>query len=324
LQLNIHRFKVLARFGLMHIVATNICVWIRTLVLESLKEITAYHQRRGLAPEDNAILETIRQHTLRNAGLVLGTDLGPKIETEWEPLSVSRNIQEASSEEVPANVLSRVVRSTVESIVLNTREKLQNSPAANAAGAFATFTTPSTTTTTTEAYTTTPSTTTAGYLSNLWNKIVTTAATTVSTTTESSFDDDSSEEVLTTARAYPRNWGEAIPTMFTKTTEDPTTTTTASNFFNNMLGQMGTYDFQRNGTSSNIDQPFESLENLFPQALQALSTIGPNATSCGRVNIMGTIVQDSAPYLYPFIVEYSLIGAVVIYVMWRHIGRYPK
>lgn len=27
----------------MHVVATNICVWIRTLVLESLKEITDYH-----------------------------------------------------------------------------------------------------------------------------------------------------------------------------------------------------------------------------------------------------------------------------------------
>lgn len=36
---------------------------------------------------------------------------------------------------------------------------------------------------------------------------------------------------------------------------------------------------------------------------------------------MGTIVQDSAPYLFPFIVEYSLIGAAVVYVMWRHIGR---
>lgn len=31
----------------MHVVATNLCVWIRTLVLESLKEITQYHQRLG-------------------------------------------------------------------------------------------------------------------------------------------------------------------------------------------------------------------------------------------------------------------------------------
>lgn len=49
-----------------------------------------------------------------------------------------------------------------------------------------------------------------------------------------------------------------------------------------------------------------------------------NTTFCGRVNIMGTIVQDSAPYLFPFIIEYSLIGAAVIYIMWRHIGRYPR
>lgn len=44
-QLNIHRFKVVARFGLMHVVATNICVWIRTLVLEYIKEVTLYHQK---------------------------------------------------------------------------------------------------------------------------------------------------------------------------------------------------------------------------------------------------------------------------------------
>lgn len=55
-QLNIHRFKVLARFGLMHIVATNVCVWIRTLVLEALKEITTYHYNRGVSTEDGIIL----------------------------------------------------------------------------------------------------------------------------------------------------------------------------------------------------------------------------------------------------------------------------
>lgn len=64
-----------------------------------------------------------------------------------------------------------------------------------------------------------------------------------------------------------------------------------------------------------------------PQALiksfhNNFTTISPNY--CGRVNIMGTIVKDSAPYLFPFIIEYSLIGAAVIYVMWKHIGRNPK
>lgn len=81
--------------------------------------------------------------------------------------------------------------------------------------------------------------------------------------------------------------------------------------------------------TSNIDHPFQSLNELMPhaEAYSQLSTIAPfhkNATSCEKVNIMGTIVEDSTPYLYPFIIEYSLIGAAVIYVMWKHIGRYPK
>lgn len=31
----------------MHVVATNVCVWIRTLVLETLKDITVYHKSLG-------------------------------------------------------------------------------------------------------------------------------------------------------------------------------------------------------------------------------------------------------------------------------------
>ena len=46
--------------------------------------------------------------------------------------------------------------------------------------------------------------------------------------------------------------------------------------------------------------------------------------SCGRWDIMGNVVHLSAPYLYPFVIEYSLIGAAVIYIMWRHIGRSPR
>jgi len=57
---------------------------------------------------------------------------------------------------------------------------------------------------------------------------------------------------------------------------------------------------------------------------EALTEDGTISNSCGRVNIMGTIVQDAAPYLFPFIIEYSLIGAAVIYVMWKHIGRHPR
>ncbi|GBP91476.1 Proton channel OtopLc [Eumeta japonica] len=72
-RLNIHRFKVVARFGLMHVVATNICVWIRTLVLESLKEITDYHVKNPQGtPEESVFGKAIRRQTLRNSGKVFG------------------------------------------------------------------------------------------------------------------------------------------------------------------------------------------------------------------------------------------------------------
>lgn len=35
----IHRYKVLARFGLMHMVATNLCVWFDNIVRETIREI---------------------------------------------------------------------------------------------------------------------------------------------------------------------------------------------------------------------------------------------------------------------------------------------
>ncbi|XP_043208161.1 proton channel OtopLc-like isoform X5 [Amphibalanus amphitrite] len=46
--------------------------------------------------------------------------------------------------------------------------------------------------------------------------------------------------------------------------------------------------------------------------------------TCGRVNIMGAIVRDASPYLFPLMIEYSLIGAAVLYIMWQNIGRCPR
>ena len=39
---------------------------------------------------------------------------------------------------------------------------------------------------------------------------------------------------------------------------------------------------------------------------------------------MGDIVTKSAPYLYPFLIEFSLIGAAVLMVMWARIGKNPR
>jgi hypothetical protein len=49
-----------------------------------------------------------------------------------------------------------------------------------------------------------------------------------------------------------------------------------------------------------------------------------NNFTCGRNYIMGDIVSFTAPYLYPFVVEYSLIAAAVLIAMWRSIGGNPR
>lgn len=38
---------------------------------------------------------------------------------------------------------------------------------------------------------------------------------------------------------------------------------------------------------------------------------------CTRTNIMGALVQEVAPFLFPCTIEYSLICAVILYEMWK-------
>ncbi|XP_069675448.1 proton channel OtopLc-like isoform X2 [Periplaneta americana] len=42
---------------------------------------------------------------------------------------------------------------------------------------------------------------------------------------------------------------------------------------------------------------------------------------CRRTNIMGSLVQDASPFLFPCTIEYSLICAAILYVMWKNICR---
>ena len=112
-----------------------------------------------------------------------------------------------------------------------------------------------------------------------------------------------------------------VPSTTASSTTEATSTVASilNNLYQTITGQNAT------------EAPVESFDSIVPAALTAIAgdasittNTSINGTNCGRVNIMGTIVADSAPYLYPFVIEYSLIGAVVIYVIWRQIGRYPK
>jgi hypothetical protein len=42
---------------------------------------------------------------------------------------------------------------------------------------------------------------------------------------------------------------------------------------------------------------------------------------CSRTNIMGQLVQNASPFLFPCTIEYSLICAVILYEMWKKIRQ---
>ncbi|XP_055636582.1 proton channel OtopLc isoform X2 [Toxorhynchites rutilus septentrionalis] len=45
----------------------------------------------------------------------------------------------------------------------------------------------------------------------------------------------------------------------------------------------------------------------------------PEYVDCQRTNIMGTLVQNASPFLFPCTIEYSLICAVILYEMWKKV-----
>ncbi len=57
--------------------------------------------------------------------------------------------------------------------------------------------------------------------------------------------------------------------------------------------------------------------------------LGPNFFSDNEEKVfnicpnLGDTIEHSSVYLFPFIVEYSIIGSAVLYRMWKHIGRNP-
>ncbi|XP_072159404.1 proton channel OtopLc isoform X2 [Bemisia tabaci] len=42
---------------------------------------------------------------------------------------------------------------------------------------------------------------------------------------------------------------------------------------------------------------------------------------CRRTDIIGSLVQNASPFLFPCTIEYSLICAAILYVMWKNISR---
>lgn len=49
---------------------------------------------------------------------------------------------------------------------------------------------------------------------------------------------------------------------------------------------------------------------------------GPHSLyECRRTDIMGALVQNASPFLFPCTIEYSLICAAILYVMWKSMAK---
>ncbi|CAH1127289.1 unnamed protein product [Ceutorhynchus assimilis] len=307
-RLNIHRFKVVARFGLMHVVATNICVWIRTLVLEYIKEITNYHldllNSTKIAPTETLapFAESIKQHTLRNANTVLGThmakpDVFAPIKTTAASLLAATNFKNVAA------TTARGVHAYFNNIVTE-------------ATTLAPATTTMISTTTKRMFTTTAKT----IPTMLWR--TTTAPTTTTTFLPPTLR-------TTMARSWQAITTEKSFFPHAAKTFAPSTYATFRDFFdlrsfNNIVANDIANVAEEPEYDTNSTELFDSLKPAAFLRYFTASNVSSNGTYCNKLNIMGSIVEDSAPYLFPFIIEYSLIGAAVIYCMWKHIGRNPR
>ncbi|XP_072388952.1 uncharacterized protein OtopLa isoform X1 [Diabrotica undecimpunctata] len=338
-RLNIHRFKVIARFGLMHIVATNICVWIRTFFIEYLKDITKYHLKYFNATNissETSLGESIKAHNLRNANTVLGTHRAVP----------DRILETTTSLPITTTITSLFDRfiTTLRPVPRNPNPWAFPSPTpeknipANLWKIMPTTASTTTTTTTTTPFPTTPRYFARTTVARVWRAITTSFSSTTTTTTTT----PSTTTRFTTSTTTPSTTVSSTFTTAASTTM-PTTTISSTfsfqNFFDSSLVRSITADNINSASEDKTVDLFpeisntvannetEFLNDIIPQAFSFTSSYNRttnNSDYCGRLNIMGTIVEDAGPYLYPFIIEFSLIGAAVIFVMWKHIGKNPK
>nr|XP_040240603.2 proton channel OtopLc-like isoform X2 [Anopheles coluzzii] len=77
-------------------------------------------------------------------------------------------------------------------------------------------------------------------------------------------------------------------------------------------------------TTSTTTEGAGSSEELLLDALnhtlvRRATGADPEYVECQRTNIMGSLVQNVSPFLFPCTIEYSLICAVILYEMWKKV-----
>jgi len=71
-RMNIQKNKIIGKFGLMHMLATNCCIWIRTLVRESVREIVDLKSLLRVPQRKQNCTSVLKQETKLRVGIVKG------------------------------------------------------------------------------------------------------------------------------------------------------------------------------------------------------------------------------------------------------------
>ena len=70
-----------------------------------------------------------------------------------------------------------------------------------------------------------------------------------------------------------------------------------------------------------------AVETVISKPLKVYIEGRSNTTTlemCRKQNILGETIENTSVYLFPFIIEFSIIGAHILYNMWTNVGKGPK
>jgi len=228
-RLNIHQFKCLARFGLMHIVATNLCVWIRTIFKEGIKDIATYRVSRGEGVSEDFMIkegyQILRQRFGNDSFWIHG----------------------------PYHYIMKAIF--------------------HGDGIYRAF--------------------------SLYPQT----------------QGPPGRDMLSTTRAPPPfnpGYNPAYPPGSGGGGFDPT-----------YPGQRPPTGYSNlphyNLTRTGIHNDLGLVRDLHGNLVEKFDNF-----TCGRIDLMGDIGIKASPYLYPFVIEFSLIGAAVLLIMWARVGKNPR
>jgi hypothetical protein len=79
--------------------------------------------------------------------------------------------------------------------------------------------------------------------------------------------------------------------------------------------------FPHNATMNLTLNATETQHNLVRRAILGSTQ---KYQDCQRTNIMGSLVQNASPFLFPCTIEYSLICAVILFEMWKKVRSIPE